>query len=98
MKARVLTSKELKINRNVLTPEKPRRKRICLNQPMKYVLTALIVLICCAAFYPWIHSTATVSRGYEAFGGETLLLVALPIIAYPAYVTVRDSIQDLFGK
>lgn len=52
------------------------------------------VLLVTAAAFAWGKGTAQTERGYEAIGGEYLLLL-LPAIYYTGKWTVLDWIADL---
>lgn len=48
-----------------------------------------VVIVGTIYLYTEAHAYATASRGYEAIGGEALILF-WPIFAYVAYVLIRD--------
>ena len=52
------------------------------------------VLLVTAAAFAWGEGTARIERGYEAIGGEYLLLL-LPAIYYTGKRTLLDWIADL---
>lgn len=52
------------------------------------------VLLVTAAAFAWGKGTARIERGYEAIGGEYLLLL-LPAIYYTGKRTLLDWIADL---
>ena len=52
------------------------------------------VLLITAAAFAWGKTTALVERGYEAIGGEYVLLL-LPAIYYASKRTLLDWIADL---
>lgn len=54
----------------------------------------LAVLLLTAAAFAWGVKTARIERGYEAIGGEYLLLL-LPVIYYTGKRTMLDWIADL---
>ena len=54
----------------------------------------LAVLLLTAAAFAWGVKTARIERGYEAIGGEYLLLL-LPVIYYAGKWTMLDWIADL---
>lgn len=52
------------------------------------------VLLMTAAAFVWGRQTAQAQRGYDAFGGEYLLLL-LPAIYYASKRTLLDWITDI---
>lgn len=52
------------------------------------------VLLVTAAAFVWGKQTAHIQRGYEAIGGEYLLLL-IPAIYYAGKRTILDWISDL---
>ena len=58
------------------------------------VLELLAVLLLTAAAFMWGKQTARIERGYEAIGGEYLLLL-LPAIYYTGKRTILDWIADI---
>ncbi len=57
-------------------------------------LELLAVLLLTAAAFMWGKQTARIERGYEAIGGEYLLLL-LPAIYYTGKRTILDWIADI---
>lgn len=57
----------------------------------------LAVLLLTAAAFMWGKQTARIERGYEAIGGEYLLLL-LPAIYYTGKRTILDWIADIKEK
>lgn len=57
----------------------------------------LAVLLLTAAAFMWGKQTARIERGYEAIGGEYLLLL-LPAIYYTGKQTILDWIADIKEK
>ena len=57
-------------------------------------LELLTVLLLTAAAFMWGKQTARIERGYEAIGGEYLLLL-LPAIYYTGKQTILDWIADI---
>ena len=58
------------------------------------VLELATVLLVTALAFVWGKQTARIERGYEAIGGEYLLLL-LPAIYYTGKQTILDWIADL---
>lgn len=58
------------------------------------VLELAIVLLVTVAAFAWGKQTARVERGYDAYGGEYLLLL-LPFLYYIGKKTVLDWIATL---
>lgn len=58
------------------------------------VLELATVLLVTALAFVWGKQTARIERGYEAIGGEYLLLL-IPFMYYPGKRTVLDWITDL---
>lgn len=54
----------------------------------------LAVLLLTVAAFMWGKQTARIERGYEAIGGEYLLLL-LPAIYYTGKRTILDWIADI---
>lgn len=57
-------------------------------------LELLAVLLLTALAFVWGKQTAQIERGYEAVGGEYLLLL-LPAIYYTGKRTILDWVADL---
>lgn len=58
------------------------------------MLELVIVLLVTALAFVWGRQTAQIERGYDAFGGEYLLLL-LPAMYYIGKRTILDWITDL---
>lgn len=58
------------------------------------VLELATVLLVTALAFVWGKQTARIERGYEAIGGEYLLLL-LPAIYYTGKQTILDWIADI---
>lgn len=58
------------------------------------MLELAIVLLATALAFVWGRQTARIERGYDAFGGEYLLLL-LPAMYYIGKRTLLDWIADL---
>ncbi|USF27080.1 hypothetical protein N510_002014 [Firmicutes bacterium ASF500] len=58
------------------------------------IFEATIVLLVTALAFAWGKETARIERGYEAVGGEYLLLL-LPAIYYTSKRTLLDWIAEL---
>ena len=58
------------------------------------LLEVAVVLLVTALAFAWGKATARIERGYEAIGGEYLLLL-LPAIYYAGKRTILDWIADL---
>ena len=58
------------------------------------VLELATVLLVTALAFVWGKQPARIERGYEAIGGEYLLLL-IPFMYYPGKRTVLDWITDL---
>ena len=54
----------------------------------------LVVLLVTDLTFAWGKQTARIERGYDAYGGEYLLLL-IPVIFYTGKRTVLDWIADL---
>lgn len=67
-----------------------RRKRSLASM----LLELAVVLLLTAAAFVWGVQTARIERGYEAIGGEYLLLL-LPAIYYTGKRTILDWIADI---
>lgn len=61
-------------------------------------LEKLVLILGGAAGLHWLvktlHRLATLDRGYEAFGGEFLLLL-IPVLVYYVYRNGKDMIEEL---
>lgn len=64
------------------------------RSPASVALELLTVLLLTTAAFVWGRQTARIERGYEAIGGEYLLLL-LPAIYYTGKQTILDWIADL---
>lgn len=58
------------------------------------IIELLAILLTTAAAFAWGKETARIERGYDAYGGEYLLLL-IPAIYYTGKRTVLDWIADL---
>ena len=58
------------------------------------VVEVAAVLLATAAAFAWGKATARIERGYEAIGGEYLLLL-LPAIYYVGKRTILDWFMDI---
>ena len=58
------------------------------------LLELAVVLLVTALAFVWGKQTATIERGYEAIGGEYILLL-LPAIYYTGKRTILDWIVDI---
>lgn len=67
-----------------------RKKR----SPVSMMLELAIVLLVTAGAFAWGKQAAQIERGYDAFGGEYLLLL-LPLLYYIGKQTVLDWIALL---
>ena len=80
--------RRLRIGWRALWIEEMKLKRAA-HTAMKYIF---LIAVAIALFY-WGKGQAYKQRGYEAYGGEYLLLL-LPLIWYAIETTVRDYIKE----